>query len=49
MPKHRTVRIKHKDPFAFGPRAGRVVESYVDYIDIDKRYGVFIRLGNEVA
>lgn len=37
------VSIRYKDPTAFGPKAGQVVEQTVDKIDIDKVFGVFMR------
>lgn len=42
------VGIRYKDPMAFGPKAGQVLEQTVDKIDIDKRFGVFMRPGEDI-
>lgn len=38
-----TVIIRMKNPIAFGPNAGKIVEQTVNKIDIDDRWGIFLR------
>ena len=38
-----TIVVRMKDPTAFGPHAGRIIQMPVDTIDIDDKWGVFLR------
>lgn len=37
------VFIRMKDPTGFGPNAGRIIQQPANYIDVDNKWGVFIR------
>ena len=43
MNPSRIVRVRYVDPLAFGPKAGQIIEVGIDHIEIDKRYGIFLR------
>ena len=49
MPSSLVVVVRFKDPFAFGPKAGQVLDSTIGSIDIDQRYGIFLRPNEEHA
>lgn len=38
-----TIYVRMKDPTAFGPNAGRSIQQPVNSIDIDDKWGVFLR------
>lgn len=44
----RVVVVRYVDPLAFGPKAGQVVEVAIDHIEIDKKYGIFLRPREDV-
>ncbi len=37
------IAVRYRDPLAFGPRAGQVLEVGIDHIQIDSKLGLFIR------
>lgn len=43
LDKNMTVKIRYKDPLAFGPKAGQVIEQLVGNITIDRIFGIFMR------
>lgn len=38
-----TVYVRMKDPTGFGPNAGRIIQQPADSVDIDDKWGIFIR------
>ena len=47
IPDSFEVVVKMKDPYGFGPAAGRVIERNVVAIDVDSAYGIFLRLDDK--
>ena len=41
------IKIRYADPLAFGPKAGQIVEQFVEKIVIDKYFGIFLRPNDE--
>ena len=43
LPSNVVILVRYKDPLAFGPKFGQIVEIPIDNIDVDKFMGMFLR------
>ena len=48
MNPNSVVKVRYKDPFAYGPKVGQVVDQVIGKISIDRAFGIFMRPAEDV-